>query len=285
MQKNDIKLGERKYIVEKSDPIYGIIDSVAIGFDKIAPHKQFDCPKPCLDTLAIEMTLSGKAVLCVDDSVIKHTPDSIMAMFPSADFYELTQEEEWCCCWFVIWGALPDTFVSKLGLSETCKIIPKSNSETRVAMFEVCRLVLEQPDSWMWPFLRNLTHILDYVMTSLVIPNDHSQTLIGKASVFMKNNVNRNLTLDDISSFLCMSKSDFCHKFSCDAGTSPIKYFRQLKMVQAKELLCEGFNVSETSEKLGFENPYHFSKLFKHIVGITPSTFIKESKQFTLRNT
>ena len=75
-----------------------------------------------------------------------------------------------------------------------------------------------------------------------------------------------------------MSKSDFCHKFSHDVGTSPMKYFRQIRMAKAKELLSKGYNVSEASEKLGFENPFHFSKLFKQVIGITPSDFTKESK-------
>jgi AraC-like DNA-binding protein len=41
-----------------------------------------------------------------------------------------------------------------------------------------------------------------------------------------------------------------------------------------KGMLMQGHNISETSRLLGFEFPHHFTRLFKKIVGITPSEFM-----------
>ena len=43
---------------------------------------------------------------------------------------------------------------------------------------------------------------------------------------------------------------------------------------QAKSLLMNGHNISETSRLLGFDFPHHFTRLFKRVTGITPSEFL-----------
>lgn len=43
---------------------------------------------------------------------------------------------------------------------------------------------------------------------------------------------------------------------------------------QAKSLLIQGHNISETSRLLGFDFPHHFTRIFKRITGLTPSEFV-----------
>ena len=58
-----------------------------------------------------------------------------------------------------------------------------------------------------------------------------------------------------------------------------------MRIEKAKELLLQnGCSVSETSEQLGFENPYYFSRVFKKQEGVSPREFVKvnqtDSKAF-----
>ena len=57
-------------------------------------------------------------------------------------------------------------------------------------------------------------------------------------------------------------------------GSTAIGYIHAYVVNQGKSLLMNGNNVSETSRLLGFDFPHHFTRLFKKIVGITPSEFI-----------
>ena len=59
-------------------------------------------------------------------------------------------------------------------------------------------------------------------------------------------------------------------------GSTAIRYIHSFVINQGKNLLMTGHNVNETSHLLGFDYPHHFTRLFKKIVGITPSEFIKE---------
>ena len=64
---------------------------------------------------------------------------------------------------------------------------------------------------------------------------------------------------------------DIIHKAT---GGTAIGYIHKYVINQAKSLLMNGHNISETSHLLGFEFPNHFTRLFKKITGLTPSEFI-----------
>ena len=64
---------------------------------------------------------------------------------------------------------------------------------------------------------------------------------------------------------------DIVHKAT---GGTAIGYIHNYVINQAKSLLMQGHNISETSRLLGFDFPHHFTRLFKRITGITPSEFI-----------
>ena len=64
---------------------------------------------------------------------------------------------------------------------------------------------------------------------------------------------------------------DIVHKAT---GGTAIGYIHNYIINQAKSLLMNGHNISETSRLLGFDFPHHFTRLFKRVTGITPSQFL-----------
>lgn len=64
---------------------------------------------------------------------------------------------------------------------------------------------------------------------------------------------------------------DIVHKAT---GGTAIGYIHHYVINQAKSLLMQGHNISETSRLLGFDFPHHFTRLFKKMTGITPSEFL-----------
>jgi len=66
---------------------------------------------------------------------------------------------------------------------------------------------------------------------------------------------------------------DLIRELTDDTATS---YIRRFLMQRAQQLLISGATITETSERLGFEYPQHFTRQFKKHFGQTPSEFIKE---------
>ena len=61
-------------------------------------------------------------------------------------------------------------------------------------------------------------------------------------------------------------------------GQTFVEYLTEKRMARAKELLREeGHTVRQAGIEVGMQDPYHFSKQFKNIVGISPSAFMKQA--------
>jgi len=93
---------------------------------------------------------------------------------------------------------------------------------------------------------------------------------------YMRENVCENLTLKDICSHFMLGKSQFSKIFKENSGESPVAFYMSLKIAEAKKLLREGnMSVGEIAEKLGYSDIYVFSRAFKRIVGLSPSSYKK----------
>ena len=64
---------------------------------------------------------------------------------------------------------------------------------------------------------------------------------------------------------------DMIHKAT---GGTAIGYIHSFIVEKGKNLLMQGYNVSETAHLLGFEYVHHFSRVFKNTTQITPRAFL-----------
>src|SRR5690554_1044833 len=91
---------------------------------------------------------------------------------------------------------------------------------------------------------------------------------------FMYDNSHRDLSLDDFAQFAGLSRFHFSKKFKQFAGTSPMRYFNQIRVKLACQLLDNSTDsIRQISQQLGFEDPYYFSRLFKKTMGISPQYY------------
>jgi AraC-like DNA-binding protein len=61
---------------------------------------------------------------------------------------------------------------------------------------------------------------------------------------------------------------------------TPYKFLIRLKMGHAASLLLTTGNlIKNIASELGFENPFHFSRAFKSVYGISPECFVKQRRQ------
>jgi len=97
---------------------------------------------------------------------------------------------------------------------------------------------------------------------------------LGQAVDFMNAHLKDKIKLADIAAAIHLSPSRFAHLFSETFGVSPMRYLELQRIEAAKALLLRTNDpIYMISEKVGFDNAFHFSTRFHRCVGQSPRAF------------
>jgi AraC-like DNA-binding protein len=81
-------------------------------------------------------------------------------------------------------------------------------------------------------------------------------------------------SLADAAAASGVSTAHLCRLFQRYSAGSPYQLLVRLKMARAASLLLDGRQlVREIGPVVGYEDPYHFSKAFKRVYGLSPESF------------
>ncbi len=87
------------------------------------------------------------------------------------------------------------------------------------------------------------------------------------------------LSVQQIAGALHLSRSHLHRKLKVATGKSFTQIVQELKMARAKLLLTSSdYSVGEIAHKLGYKDQSYFTKVFKRIMGTTPSSLLERRK-------
>lgn len=91
---------------------------------------------------------------------------------------------------------------------------------------------------------------------------------------FMKSNLRRELTLDDLGEVVGLSHSRLHSLIKAELGMAPLQYHRMLKLEEARTLLANTFwKVERIRIEVGYSDHSHFFRDFKAQFDVTPSQY------------
>lgn len=97
---------------------------------------------------------------------------------------------------------------------------------------------------------------------------------VNKIIAYLKENVEKDLTFDDIRKFSMLCKTSLSSTFKTKTGYSVMEYFRMLKIDEAKKIIREEkLNFTEIADRLGYQSIHYFSRQFKNITSMSPSEY------------
>ena len=116
-------------------------------------------------------------------------------------------------------------------------------------------------------------------------PQGYSFESAGKKYVaeqvisYIEDHYSEKFSLDQIAENMYLSPFYISRIFKGETGNTPIRHLINLRLEKAKELLEEGYqgSIQEVAALVGYDDAYHFSKLFKKRYGISPSQVRKKS--------
>jgi AraC-like DNA-binding protein len=91
---------------------------------------------------------------------------------------------------------------------------------------------------------------------------------------FMRENISKTITLENLAEAAGLSMSHYCAVFKQKTMQTPMQLYTSMKIQRACQLLQNRNQTIKTiSYNLGFFDQYHFSKVFKQVMGISPKNF------------
>ena len=102
-------------------------------------------------------------------------------------------------------------------------------------------------------------------------------TLFGDFSMeYINENIQRDISIDEICAAVHMSKYHFCRQFKKITGTTVMNYIKKTRVIMAKNMLInESLSVAEISNRCGFSSISYFSRIFKEETGVSPLKYKK----------
>ena len=101
------------------------------------------------------------------------------------------------------------------------------------------------------------------------------EKLVADAIAYVEKNMARSdLSVEELSRELGMSRAHLYKKILQITGKTPIEFIRIIRLKRAAQLLrASQQNISEIAFQVGFNNPKYFSRYFKEEFGVLPSVY------------
>jgi len=202
-------------------------------------------------------------------------PGDAFILFPSLPMsYRPTRiwETHW-----VVWNGPEAHLLHKIGcLAETHPILFGFSADVRTTFTELEPLMSRQDRP---ALLQRKALILDLVRRLDGAREAHSPTplhaVMREAQRELERDILNPLSIDEMAHRAHMSPAYFRRLFKAHTGTTPKAFQLAQRITRAKESLATGYTLKETASRLGFNDVFHFMRLFKQVTGQTAGRFAK----------
>ncbi|MCI1695526.1 helix-turn-helix domain-containing protein [Aneurinibacillus aneurinilyticus] len=120
-------------------------------------------------------------------------------------------------------------------------------------------------------FKEAVEHFLECVLTNY---NEQMLKSVQKAIQYIHSYYLENITLEQVASHVHLSPNYFSYIFKKTTGSSLVEYITHLRIEKAKVMLMDlNYTVYHIAGAVGYNDARYFSRVFKTIVGKTPSQY------------
>lgn len=193
--------------------------------------------------------------------------------------YASDEQNPWSIYWVHFDGKLASSFYDSEKISQTILPSKISRIEERLQLFEeiiqnlemgYSRENLEYANICLLHFLASFKYINQFRQLKKFRENDTVENTI----LFMKENLDKRLPLEDLANNSKLSVSHFSMVFRKKTSKAPMDYLIHLRIQRACQLLDHTeLKIKDIALKVGIEDQYYFSRIFKKIMGTAPVAY------------
>ena len=241
------------------------------GVHNLNPHEQWVW-------LAVER---GDIVLSWDNHELALSAEST-CFLPGGDKpCHIATEKETRCLWIALEGPLSPMVVRKMGALLHMPLKQGALPSQIYLAEQIVQVIVRHTGT------ADATYQLQHLLYGMIathwgqpVAMDAmlSHEIAKVVDTLRANQYKDNYSLAEMAAISRMPMETFRKRFVAEVGMPPLSYVLHCKMERAKELLRDqDCSVRQAGIEVGMQDPYHFSKQFKHIVGLSPSAFMKQA--------
>lgn len=218
----------------------------------------------------------------MDNKEFQLSPNHFFIIPPHTSHqYKADGDDPWSIYWFHFTGTHSKRLYERYrDNNKESRVAHIPFQEVRIDLFEHIIDILEKGYS---------KHNIEYInitlwelLSSFIYSNffqkigqqTNESALINEAISFMQDSIDQSISVKELAHHVNYSVSYFHSTFKEKTGFSPIHYFNQLKIQKACQYLSfTDLSIKEISYKLGFNDPFYFSRLFKKLMSLSPSKY------------
>ena len=112
------------------------------------------------------------------------------------------------------------------------------------------------------------------------VGQETTEARVERTLEVMRNNLGMHVSIHELAAIANMSHAYYALQFRRHTGASPRSYFNRLKIAKACEYLEKTTaKVESIAHLVGYEDPFYFCRLFKRVVGRTPTEYRRNPKE------
>ncbi len=152
--------------------------------------------------------------------------------------------------------------------------VPVPRDELKKAFFNTRVVGARQHDSIV-QLLSIFAQHLSMISNQVLVQQQNSEPpVITKAKAFIQDHQHEDISLGDVAKSVNTSTFYFCKMFKKVTGINFTNYLSRVRIEKAKNLLLNpNLRVSEIAFEVGFQSLTHFNRVFRKIVGQSPSEY------------
>jgi len=263
-----------RIIVDKmeEDPLTSMLHITDIGYYPKAKHHFRERKEP-INQYVFIYCIDGAGSYRIGDQEYTVSANQYFILPAGVPHsYASNKSTPWTIYWIHFKGILAPFYAKDANRPMDIQSEQHSRISTRINLFEEIFNTLKNGYS-----NENLRYVQQYRNAGTNEAEDEG--IVNVAIHYMKENMEKHLSLEEISTQIGYSPSHFSMLFKKQTGHSPLTYFNLLKMQQACLLLdTTDMKINQICYKIGIEDTYYFSRLFSKIMGMSPREYRKSKK-------
>lgn len=264
----------------KENPVMNQLYITYIGYFPKATYHYRERHNGCRDNILIYCT-RGRGWFVLNGKRLDVGPNEfiIVPCTKEAMSYGADEEDPWTIHWVHFSGKDMESFNKgfKINLYDGAReILP---NEKGLELWNIMYQNLEM--GYSKENLMNTNLCLYHFLATFLYPEKHANVkiqdekdMIKETIIYMQQHLMEKLTVEDMAMKNRLSTSHFSNLFRKATGMSPLDYFIHLKMQKACVMLSSSeIKIKDIAVEIGYDDPFHFSRLFKKNMQVSPNHY------------